>query len=196
MPPALILGAIHGDEPAGEVFIQLLVSWINKHSSQLALQPGCAIPAVNPDGRAAGTRGNANGVDLNRNFPTNNWTTATDDPQNWGGPSPASEPETLAVINLIEKYSPRIIVSIHEITGGRECNNYDGPAEHIAQAMGRHNGYPVQGHIGYATPGSFGTWAGVEKGIPVVTLEVPAGISAETIWPVNRDALLCVLCSS
>ena len=50
--------------------------------------------------------------------------------------------------------------------------------------------YPVTTSIGYSTPGSFGTWAGVERGIPTVTLELPSHHSAKRCWADNRRALL------
>jgi len=109
----------------------------------------------------------------------------------YGGPKPASESETRAVLRLIERYGPRRIVTIHSISGDRYCNNYNGPAKRLATAMSRHNGYPVTASIGYPTPGSFGTWAGRERGIAVVTLELPSHISNRGCWEENREALLC-----
>jgi protein MpaA len=110
----------------------------------------------------------------------------------YGGPSPASEPETRAVMRIIARYRPDRIVTIHSIGLGRYCNNYDGPALTIARAMSRRNGYPVTANIGYPTPGSFGTWAGVERGISVVTLELPSTASPQRCWRDSRDALLCL----
>jgi protein MpaA len=94
------------------------------------------------------------------------------------------------VVNLVERFRPAAIVSIHSIDRSRECNNYDGPGEELARAMGRINGYPVRGSIGYPTPGSLGTWAGIERGIPTVTLELPSHHSPKRCWQDNRDALL------
>lgn len=52
------------------------------------------------------------------------------------------------------------------------------------------NGYPVAATIGYPTPGSFGAWAGIELGIPVITLELPSHDSPKRCWEDNREALL------
>ena len=149
------------------------------------------IPLANPDGVALRTRTNANGVDCNRNFPATNSRT-TRPGRNHAGPSPASEPETRAVMRAVETLRPTRVVSIHSPL---RCNNYDGPpaALAVAQLMSRHNGYPVEASIGYATPGSFGTWAGVDRGIPVVTLELPPHTPGERAWTENRDALLAVI---
>ncbi|MDO8631751.1 MAG: DUF2817 domain-containing protein [Phycisphaerales bacterium] len=150
------------------------------------------VPLVNPDGFALRKRRNARGVDLNRNFPTRNRQPGAPRSRMYGGPSPASEPETRAVMRIIERYQPDRMVTIHSIGCGRYCNNYDGPARTIAMAMSRRNGYPVTANIGYPTPGSFGTWAGIERGISVVTLELPSAASPQRCWLDNRDALLCL----
>ena len=70
--------------------------------------------------------------------------------------------------------------------------NYDGPGLRLAEKMAVYNGYPVRGDIGYPTPGSFGNYAGVEKRIPTITLELPRG-SFESMWEANRDALLAAI---
>jgi protein MpaA len=132
------------------------------------------IPCLNPDGMQNNTRTNANGVDLNRNFPTKNWgedtSKAGDNPADYyGGTSPASEIETQFVIDVIEKYQPKLILTLH---APYKIVNYDGPAKEIAQKISNIIGYPVEESIGYPTPGSFGTYCGVERNIPTITLEL------------------------
>ena len=89
-------------------------------------------------------------------------------------------------MDLIEKYNPDRIVSIH---APLEVVNYDGPARALAERMSVHNGYPVSGDIGYPTPGSFGNYAGVERSIPTITLELPRG-GFDAMWEPNKKALL------
>jgi protein MpaA len=107
----------------------------------------------------------------------------------YGGPTPASEPETRAVISVVKEFQPTRIVTIHSISGHRQCNNYDGPGRALARKMSHINGYPVSDAIGYPTPGSFGHWAGVELGIATITLELPSHHSAKRCWEDNRLAL-------
>ena len=59
--------------------------------------------------------------------------------------------------------------------------------------MSHFNQYPVRGNIGYDTPGSFGTWAGIDRQIPTVTLELPHDQSGESAWLANREALLAAI---
>ena len=157
--------------------------------------PVAILPVANPDGLAARTRTNARGVDLNRNFPASNFDGgyAAARPRNNPGPSAASEPETQALIRLIDRLNPRRICSIHSIGQGRQQNNYDGPARPLAELMSRFNHYPASPNIGYPTPGSFGTWAGIDRGIPVITLELPSRTPGPQAWAENRGALLAFI---
>lgn len=104
---ALILGQMHGDEPAGVVVAR---SIIHGHRSVEGINLW-VIPTMNPDGFAAGTRQNAHGVDLNRNW-RHNWAHLTG--QYYSGPRPMSEPETRAVARFIRTVRPRYVVSLHQ----------------------------------------------------------------------------------
>ena len=144
------------------------------------------IPCLNPDGMQLGRRTNSNGVDLNRNFPTKNWgqnkgenATCDDSTSDYfGGVAPASEIETQFVIEVIEKYSPCCILTLH---APYKVVNYDGPAKEIAEEISKIIGYPAEGSIGYPTPGSFGTYCGVERNIPTITLELDEETSVENL---------------
>jgi protein MpaA len=188
----MIFGGFHGDEPKSVFVANCLIELLSTSPASAGKATWIIVPLVNPDGYERRKRRNARGVDINRNFPTRNRQSGSRRSRMFGGPLPASEPETRAVMRIIERYQPDRIVTIHSIGLARFCNNYDGPARAIANAMSRRNGYPVTVNIGYPTPGSFGTWAGVERRIPVVTLELPSTASPQRCWVDNRDALLCL----
>ena len=166
----LVLGCMHGDEPQGEYLIN---KYIKKRPNTRLM----FVPCVNPDGVKAKTRVNSNGVDLNRNFPTKNWM-LTEKNEFFGGESPASEIETNFLIEIIEKYSPKLILTLH---APYKVVNYDGEALQIAEKISKIINYPVEASIGYPTPGSFGTWAGVEQKIPTITLELDEEIEIEEL---------------
>ena len=174
----LVIGVFHGDEPQGDFLIR---EYLKTNVSDLFF-----IPCLNPDGMFSNTRTNANGVDLNRNFPTKNWgknegDNATCDDcttDYYGGKEPASEIETRFLIDIIEEYKPELILTIH---APYKVVNYDGPAEKFAEDISKIIGYPVEASIGYPTPGSFGTYCGVERNIPTITLELDEKIPVEEL---------------
>lgn len=183
----LVIGVFHGDEPEGEYLINKLMADIEQTPSLTGNNQVLFIPCLNPDGKQAGTRVNANGIDLNRNFPTKNRTgNIGKDSQFYGGEEGGSEIETRFIMDIIAEYKPVRILTIH---APYKVVNYDGSAEKIAENMSKLNGYPVQVDIGYPTPGSFGTYAGKERGIPVITLELPEDCIPETAWLDNKKAL-------
>jgi|CXWL01.1.fsa_nt_gi protein MpaA len=205
----VVLGGFHGDEPKSVYVVERLIEELHERQrgnaerqqgNEATGQVGNAeriatwviMPVVNPDGYKRRTRRNARKVDINRNFPTKNWEVGNPRSRMFGGFEPASEPETRAVIRVIEKFRPDLIVTIHSINRNRFCNNFDGPGRELARRLAHYNKYPVTSTIGYPTPGSFGTWAGVERGIPTITLELPSHHSARRCWDDNREALLRV----
>jgi protein MpaA len=110
---ALIVGVIHGDERVG----LRIVDRIRSEAEALVGVQLWVIPSANPDGARARTRKNAHGVDLNRNFPYR-W--RGDMPRSSGyypGPSPASEPETRAVMAFVAAVQPDLSVWFHQPWG-------------------------------------------------------------------------------
>ena len=168
----LVIGGIHGDEPSATV---LALHWIELAKQIPAQSHWRFLPALNPDGLLAQkpTRTNARGVDLNRNFPTPNWQNEASaywgkrtkkDPRRWPGEQPLSEPESKLVFDQMASFAPQLIVSIHAPYG---VLDFDGPSI-PPDKLGR----LYLDQIGIY-PGSLGNYAGVHRGIPVVTIELP-----------------------
>ena len=105
----LVVGCIHGTECAGTAITRRLVRGAAPRDALLWI-----VPDLDPDGRAAGTRLNGRGVDLNRNFPSE-WRPLQrrGDPQ-YSGPRPLSEPETRAIVRFIRARRPRITIWFHQ----------------------------------------------------------------------------------
>jgi len=183
-----IFGGIHGNEPTSASVAHRLIEHLRNHAEARVGRRVAILAEANPDGLAAGRRANANGVDLNRNFPARNWRAGRHH-----GSSPASEPETRAIMRAIDLLDPSCVISVHSIARGRHCNNYDGPAGDLATLMAGLNSYPARATMGYETPGSFGSWAGIDRGIPTITLELPRDLSGSQCWRENRAALLAVV---
>lgn len=174
--PVLVIGVFHGDEPQGKFLIEEYLK--ENNDSRLLF-----IPCLNPDGMAQNTRTNANGVDLNRNFPTKNWE-LTEKNEFFGGACAGSEIETRFIMKIIEKYNPHLILTLH---APFKVVNYDGDAEKISEKISQIINYPVEPSIGYPTPGSFGTYAGIERKIPTITLELDEECPVENLTePVHK----------
>jgi len=185
----LFIGVFHGDEPEGEFLIENLMNEIDNNPDFTGRNQILCLPCLNPDGKELKTRGNANGVDLNRNFPTKNWELSAQKNEYYSGDYAGSEIETRFLIEILDEHKPDIIVTLHT---PYRIINYDGPAEKLAHKISEFNNYPVQQDIGYPTPGSFGTYAGIERNIPVITLELPDNTSIEQLWADNKDAFIYI----
>ena len=178
----LFLGVTHGEEPQGKFLIEKFLKKI-KEEKQNFNNNLYFIPCLNPDGMAKGKRGNSNNVDINRNFPTKNYIKTTFDDGTTSGDFANSETETKFLSNIIENIKFDVILSFHAPFA---VVNYDGNAQNIAQKISEITGYPVQADIGYPTPGSFGTFCGAERKIPIITLEVSDKLSEEELWKQNE----------
>lgn len=184
----MLLGGIHGDELSSS---SIVFRWLD-------LIPGpmgqgfewIVAPALNPDGLLARkpSRVNANGVDLNRNFPTPDWhkealkywaSRTGSDPRRFPGRSPLSEPESRWVNDQMQRFRPDVIISVHAPYG---VLDFDGNGRPPFQ-FGR---LPLN-KVGIY-PGSLGNYGGVHKNVPVITIELPNALSIppqqeiERIW--------------
>jgi protein MpaA len=168
----LLIGLIHGSEPEGHARFDELWSALDTPEVRRAATIH-AIPSMNPDGHATRSRYNARGVDLNRNWPASNFS-----PSRRRGPSPLSEPETRAVHGLLESVRPDLLVVFHS-TGNGPFVDPDGPALGAAVAFADAASAidprwrPLPDYTN--PPGSLGTYAGLDLGIPTLTVEFDRG---------------------
>ncbi|MDR2364605.1 MAG: hypothetical protein LBD68_01950, partial [Zoogloeaceae bacterium] len=147
-------------------------------------------PLANPDGLLAqpARRTNGHGVDLNRNFPTPDWSRDAlaywqkrtgKDPRRYPGKAAMSEPETRWLQKEIGDFEPDVIVSVHAPYG---VLDYDGPLQ-----KPRRFGHLRLNQLG-VHPGSLGNFGGVHKNIPVITIELshatimPSALEQRQIW--------------
>ncbi len=184
----LLLGGIHGDELTA---VSIVFDWMQRLDTEKFQQfEWRVLPCLNPDGLLANpaTRVNANGVDLNRNFPTldwksdalNYWTVKTrKDPRRYPGTKALSEPESRGLLEMIKEFQPDVIVSVHAPYG---VLDFDGPQKPPQQF-----GYLYLQLLG-TYPGSLGNYAGMNLSVPVITLELPSAgqmpppTQAQRIW--------------
>jgi len=182
----LMLASIHGSEPAGTPLLYELATFLRHHPRYLDRRRVVLLLEANPDGLAQGTRTNARGVDLNRNFPASNRVNSAR-----YGSAPLSEPEAAAIFDILERYAPARVVSIHQPL---KCIDYDGPGLELATTMAASCSLPVR-KLG-ARPGSLGAFVGLEQRIPIITLELPRGASrldGEQLFAAYGRALLAAI---
>jgi protein MpaA len=158
----LVVGDIHGNERAGERIVARLR---RTHPSGVQLW---LIRSANPDGAAAGTRQNARGVDLNRNFPYR-WRPG---PRGtfYPGAAPASEPETRALIKLVRRVRPQLAIYYHQhmriVVRARVAE------PRLQRAYSRRTGLPLR-----SLPRYHGTavgWENAKVGGSAFVVELPA----------------------
>lgn len=181
----LVIGGMHGDELSSA---SVALHWIRLAQDAPEAVHWRFIPALNPDGLfdKPSRRVNANGVDLNRNFPTPDWERdaaiywekrTRKDPRRWPGKAPLSEPESRFLHDEMQSFKPNLIVSIHAPYG---VLDFDGPIE-----PPRRLGRLYLDQVGIF-PGSLGNYGGVHKGMPVVTIELPSALLTPRNMEIQR----------
>jgi protein MpaA len=183
-----LLAGTHGDEVEGVYVLQQLFNWL-KVEHTLDDLPILVIPILNPDGYRTGSRVNSHAVDLNRNYPTENWSPEFKKDKYNPGASGLSEPENIFLEKLFNKFKPGFIMSFHS---WKPILNFNDDAEDVANDLSSYNEYPITGDIGYPTPGSLGTYGPEKFKAPVLTFECPVlneNISLKSIWEANEEGL-------
>ncbi|MES0490004.1 MAG: M14 family zinc carboxypeptidase [Leptospirales bacterium] len=184
----LLLGGVHGNETEGVRFMEDFTHEFGTGDAKSNLNIDLyLLPIVNPDGFFAFERQNSNGVDLNRNMQTKDWTAEFEEPRYNPGKAANSEIETKAIVDLMENFQPDFIISFHS---WKPMINTNGPSEKFAALIAEKLPMPVTPDIGYPTPGSLGTYAGMERKIPTITLEFERGIALDTVYSLARDGIL------
>jgi len=180
----LVVGCIHGDEPAGIAIARQL--------ERLTPPPGTdvwVIENLNPDGTAANTRQNANGVDLNRNFPYNWQPLESPGALMYSGPASLSEPESQLAFDFLNKVRPTISIWYHQQMDLVDLSGGDASIEQRYAGM---VGLPTRQLTRY--PGSVTSWQNdTFPGTTAFVVELPAGSLSEAAANRYATAALKIL---
>jgi protein MpaA len=199
---------VHGDEITPVKFCYDLLEDLKNNPQMIGADNLVIIaPLVTPDSffKKKPTRTNARGVDVNRNFPTKDWnknalklwkTRYKSDKRRFPGNKALSEQETIFQVNIIKRYKPNKVISIH---APLTLLDYDGPhftrengkaAKQLLVTMSDKAGkYKVSNYPFFT--GSLGNWSGNERDIPTYTLELPNSDWHKTdrYYKLFRDAI-------
>jgi protein MpaA len=183
LKPILLMGGIHGDEPEGVRLANDTLKWLKSNtSSGKAMCPWILIPCLNVDGFKNKTRVNGRGVDLNRNYPSTDWSNEARAERYFPGTSAGSEIEIQSVVGLINDFSPRLVIHCHS---WEPCIVGTGvTARKDTQRLAAASGYEGKDDIGYPTPGSLSSFGWFDKKIPVICIEENDQLKDyDSIWP-------------
>lgn len=214
---AIIMCGVHGDEITPVKFCFDAMTYFKKAYADPEIAKRefnnkivIVAPLVNPDSffKSHPSRVNARGVDVNRNFPTKDW--AHDARKLWissfkkdkrrnPGLTANSEPEVVFQINLIKRYGPDKIISVHSPL---TMIDYDGPGTIVIGAIDGNKAHDLLSKMSKDAadyriedypffPGSLGNWAGKERDIPTYTLELPTSDPAKSgqYWKQFQSAI-------
>ncbi len=174
---AVLLGQMHGDEHAG---VDVALSVI--HGRPVKGIDLWVVLTLNPDGNAAHTRGNAHGVDLNRNWP-DDWARLTG--QYYSGPRPLSEPESRAMYSFLGSVRPTLMVSIHQPLTGVDTTDGGVRNPAFARRLAAGIGLPLKPFVCWSIClGSMTGWITHHQSGSAVTVEFPAHPSR--LWLTSR----------
>lgn len=164
----LVVGSIHGNEPAGH---KVVSEFRRRFGDRLQRVEVWTIESVNPDGVAAGTRGNAHGVDLNRNF-SEDWEPIPPSSGYYSGPKPFSERETRAMRVFLRRVRPDVTVWYHQ-PFGRTLIPCDRRGRKVALRYARLSGLPPDDCFP-SPPGSATAWQDAALHEKAFVAEFPA----------------------
>lgn len=202
----LIVAGIHGGYEGNTVDLaNQLIVYVSEHPEVVPTGDTLyIIPDMNPDavarGRNSDARVNADGVDLNRNFPASNWTSNWDRTFCWnerptvGGAYGGSEPETRAIMNFVFSHRLRAMISYHSAALGVFPGGvpWQPMSEALARLLSAQTGYPYPPiDVGCTYTGTLADWA-VENGVgAAVDMELSTHQSAD--FSQNLRALRALL---
>lgn len=184
-PKVLILGGVHGDEWEGVAAAKCLLGhFLESFTYKLQLT---LVAEFNVDGILKNQRKNANGVDLNRNLPTTDWTANVGEERYFPGQEPNSESENQGLVRWLDEHKPRIVYSLHS---WKPLLNINGGCHPEAEVLQRITGYEIKDSIGYPTPGCLGTYCGLERDMPTLTYEIERNIEHKKITGIHVPAIM------
>ena len=181
-----VLSSIHGTEDAGTPLTIKLAAHLQDNKHLLEGKTVLLVHLTNPDGFVAELRGNRNNVDINRNFPTQNFGRGI-----FNGEEPLSASETKQLLHFLHFYQPERMLVMHQPLN---CIDYDGRSKALAEHLSTVSGIRIK-RLG-SRSGSLGTYVGLQLEKEIITLELPSYASeksSEWLWEKYGELLIAFL---
>lgn len=188
----IFVGGTHGDESSSYYTLNSFIDNLEANFSAIPKNKSIiVIPTMNPDGIASGSRTNAKNIDLNRNFPANNWKKDVVMPggelnKGGGGKAPLSEPESQALASYVVGQNPSLVLTYHAV-GSLVIANESGQSSALASQYGNLSGFTmlnnsqIGGVFSHDTTGAFEDWLHDKHGISALLVELST-YSGNEFW--------------
>lgn len=184
-PRILIMSGLHGDEIEGVILNSMILNHCF-HSEADLLRDLLFLPLANPDGFSLNQRWNVNKVDLNRNWPTKDWSPIITNPRYPPGPHAASEAETKILQEFLESSQIEFVIDLHSYKDSvllplfhQTSSQLESDLSSLAAGLQVPIEYE-QDNLGYSISGGFHTWC-FENKVQNLTIEVEKGIGQFSI---------------
>jgi len=178
-----VFSSIHGTESAGTPLTIKFSQYVWEHPEVIDNKTLLIVHLTNPDGVVGNIRGNRSNIDINRNFPTDNFGHGI-----FNGEQPLTAVESQIIIELLDKYQPKRVMVIHQPLN---CIDFDGNSEALADHLSEVSGIRIK-RLG-SRSGSLGTYVGHQLGKEIITLELPSYASEKSVnwlWEQYGDLMI------
>jgi len=187
----LVLASLHGDEPQSVGLVEELAQHLRSNPDAVAGLKVLLVHAPNPDGLVGRTSVNSRGVDLNRNFPGQNWAKT---PDSSSGARAASEQETQVLVRVTTEFRPQLVIHLKD-SRDKGRVNAEGSCRELADSFARQTRFDALRDAGAKTSGSFENFAWSKLNCPTLTVLFPLEKDDPTAWQKNGPAILGLLSS-
>ncbi len=178
-----IFSSIHGTEAAGTPLTIKFSQYLWENPTFVDNKTILIVHLTNPDGVVANLRGNRSNIDINRNFPTDNFGYGI-----FNGEQPLTAVESQSILALLNEYQPMRVMVIHQPLN---CIDFDGDSEALANHLSQVSGIRIK-RLG-SRSGSLGTYVGHQLGKEIITLELPSYASEKSVdwlWERYGDLMI------
>jgi protein MpaA len=193
------MSGLHGDEIEGVVLNSMLLDHLSTAEHETLLDRIFFLPIANPDAFGINRRTNANNVDLNRNWPTKDWSPLFSNPRYPPGPQAGSEIETKVIFEFMRSNRFSVVLDLHSYKDSvvlpllveENQSSIRSQCEILGSAIKAPVTYE-QDDLGYSIAGGFHTWC-FENKIHNITLEIEKGLGQFAIRDRYLDPVVSFL---